>query len=69
MRIDLAVADDWVGLYVDGVLHHEGHRVPDFVWVALLSRAGITASERAAIVGDPEGWRCPKSMSDVRWVS
>lgn len=28
--------DDWFGLYVDGTIYHQGHDIPQFVWVELL---------------------------------
>lgn len=29
--------DDWAGLYVDGVLKHEGHSIRDEDWLELLN--------------------------------
>lgn len=28
--------DNWVGVYVDGELHYQGHDIPDFVWIGLM---------------------------------
>lgn len=45
MKIDVVTnEDDWRAVYVDGELWHEGHSVPDWVWVQLLVMTGVSIS-------------------------
>jgi len=34
----LVVTDDWQGVYVDGVLEHEGHRIEGSDWIRIIGR-------------------------------
>ena len=36
MRINIVTAEDWVGLYINGQLFHQGHDIPTRVWLDLL---------------------------------
>lgn len=33
----VTLSDDWVGVYLNGALYYEGHSIPDWVWLDLLS--------------------------------
>lgn len=36
MTVRLVSADDWKGLYINGLLKYQGHDIPDFIWLELL---------------------------------
>lgn len=38
MRLDyVSNEDDWHAIYINGMLHHEGHDIPRFVWMNLIT--------------------------------
>lgn len=44
-RVVVVAVDDWHGVYLDGVLLHEGHEIPSFAWIDVLLRAGIGVTD------------------------
>ena len=45
MDIKLYGTDDWCALVVDGKIFHKGHSVPKFVWLELLTKAGMQTED------------------------
>ena len=63
MKIDIvSIADDWEGLYVDGTLIHQGHRITIRDVMEQLD-ASVEFAEREA--WGAEYGECPDSLEDV----
>ena len=61
-------ADDWHGIYIDGLLRYEGHSIPDDEWLSVLKEAGVVVdnkseSDEAYEVIQSYG-RCPTTVAD-----
>jgi hypothetical protein len=56
----ISIADDWEGLYVDGVLVDQGHRVQ---LADAMRAAGVDFAEIEA--WSPEYEECPPLLADV----
>ena len=60
MKIQLLKTDDWMGVYVDGELKHEGHSIADD---SLLKLAGVETEVKWVMDETPWdewGGRCPE---------
>jgi hypothetical protein len=57
---------DWVGLYKDGVLVHEGHDIPDWVWLQELG--GDAVYDQYGKADDEFGGRCPNTWAEIEEV-
>lgn len=68
-EIVLVDGDDWKGIYIDGVVKHQGHSIPTHVWGELLETGPYTFREVQADVDwlSSLGW-LPEHLSDVRVV-
>lgn len=65
-KLTLVTADDWQGLYVDGVLVHEDHRIrPGDLFD--LAPLGVLEEREADLAWMEERGRLPTSLDDVRW--
>lgn len=45
MTIRFVQADDWVALYVNGKIVHQGHSVPTHIWLTLMGAEAIWLDE------------------------
>ena len=45
MKVTIIRADDWAGVYVDGVLRYEGHSISAWEWSLLLVEAGVQVTD------------------------
>lgn len=45
---------EWVVLIVDGTVYDEGHTIPDFTWLKLLSELGCKVEEKEITDEDME---------------
>lgn len=45
---------DWEVLIVNGKIHYEGHSIPEFIWLDILSDLGFSASYRTITNEDME---------------
>ena len=68
LKISIAMADDWMGAYIDGELVVEGHDLSLYDWKSVLKKFGVELDYRYV---DDE-WidasgNLPKSISDVKW--
>lgn len=66
-EIVIAHADDWVGIYVNGILVAEGHC---FNEEELLNHVGVKSESKwvdDAWITETERGRLPKHLDDVRW--
>lgn len=60
---------DWVGLYKDGELVHEGHEIPTWVWLQYLGGEELYDEDaKAGEYLDEFGGRCPKTWAEIEEV-
>lgn len=62
-------AGDWMGLYKDGVLVHEGHDIPVWEWLSHLGGESIYDEDaKAGPYLDEFGGRCPQTWEEIEGV-
>ena len=55
---------DWQALYVDGKCVHQGHDIPEHVWMEYLD-----AGEPIEVDAEAFGWHFPDDFSDLKLES
>lgn len=64
MDIVFYETDDWKAVYVDGVCMHQGHDIPNYVFLKLLETSGCNVAETYFEPEELEKWgfRFPDSI-------